>query len=62
MILAFGIHLAFDIYSNTLPIETKIYRLLIFRYLAFIMMGIMIYHYQRKVKEREKELILFYCS
>ncbi|MBS4537869.1 acyltransferase [Clostridium sp. D2Q-11] len=58
MILAFSIHLAFDIYSNMLPIETKIYRLLIFRYLAFIMMGIMLYHYPRKVKKKGKELIV----
>lgn len=57
MILTFGLHLGFDIVSNTLPIAGWIYRLLIFRYLAFIVVGIMLYHYPKMVTKKRKQLI-----
>lgn len=50
--VSFGIHLGFDILSNTIPIADWIYRLLIFRYFGFIIMGIALYYYREKISRK----------
>lgn len=58
--LFFIIHLSFDIISNFLPIPKGAYRLLIFRYLVFIVMGMILYYNHSKIKR--KKLIIFFSS
>lgn len=56
VVLTFVLHLTFDIVSNTLladwPYIDWFYRLLIFRYNAFIVTGIALYYYREKIFER----------
>ncbi len=54
--LFFSIHFLFDMITNYSPIPGKIYRLLIFRYLAFIIMGIALYYSSHKVRKNIKWL------
>lgn len=56
-VLLFGFHLGFDIFSNMLPIADGLYRLLIFRYTAFIGAGILLYNNHNKIME--KRLIVY---
>lgn len=44
VVFFFTVHFFYDVLANYLPISVKIYRLLIFRYLVFIIMGIALYH------------------
>jgi peptidoglycan/LPS O-acetylase OafA/YrhL len=57
ILLAFGIHLGFDVIRYTLPIPDWSYRLLIFRYFAFIVLGILLYHYKNIMQK--KYLLIF---
>lgn len=52
----FSLHFFFDALTNYLPISGKLYRLLIFRYLAFIMLGIALYYEFDKVEKLVKRL------
>lgn len=45
------VHFLFDFSANYLPISTKIYRLLIFRYLGFIILGLALYYSYFRVKK-----------
>lgn len=58
LILTFAAHLIFDILSNTIPFPGWLYRLSIFRYLVFIIMGIMLYYYREKIIERKLLIII----
>lgn len=57
VVLSFVVHLSFDIVSNTLladwPYIDWLYRLLIFRYNAFIVTGIALYCYREKIFEKK---------
>lgn len=57
--LSFGVHLGFDIVSNTLPVVNWLYRLMIFRYLAFIVSGIALYYYEVNILERKLVITMF---
>lgn len=57
--LIFLIHLCFDILSNYLPVSPEIYRLLILRYLVFIIMGIALYECNNDFKFKNKNIIFF---
>lgn len=52
--LAFLVQFSFDILTNFLPISGGVYRLLIFRYLVFIIMGIALYHNTDELKDKTK--------
>lgn len=56
VVLFFTIHFFFDLIANYLPISGPIYRILIFRYLAFIIMGIALYYSYPTLKKIWKEL------
>lgn len=56
------IHLAFDVFSSFLPISNDLYRLLVFRYLALIMMGIVMYYYKGKIGRKGKKILLLLSS
>lgn len=43
--LSFVLHLCFDILANTLPISDGLYRLSVFRYPVFVVVGIILYYY-----------------
>ncbi|MBS4535503.1 acyltransferase family protein [Clostridium sp. D2Q-14] len=58
IVLAFSFHLVFDIVANILPIADWIYRLSVFRYLVFIVVGITLYNYPKKVLEWKRKLII----
>lgn len=57
-----SIHFLFDLMANYLPISTKIYRLSIFRYFAFIIFGIALYHCYNKLRKSMKWLSLISIS
>lgn len=59
IILFFAIHLTFDLFANYLPISGRYYRILIFRYLAFIIMGIALYYSTHKIKQATKWFAVF---
>lgn len=50
----FLVHFLFDFSANYLPIPTKVYRLLIFRYLGFVMLGLALYFSYFRVKKLVK--------
>lgn len=52
------LHFLFDFLANYFPIPTEIYRLLIFRYLAFIILGIALYFSYQEVKNSVKYMNL----
>lgn len=56
------IQIAFDMFASFLPISNDLYRLLVFRYLALIMMGIVMYHYKDKIGKRRKKRLLLLSS
>lgn len=58
LVLFFTIHFLFDLTANCWPIPGKIYRVLIFRYLAFIIMGIALYYSYPTLKKIWKKLAL----
>lgn len=58
ILLFFSIHLSFDILSNLLPISAKLYRLSIFRYLVFIIMGIALYENKNEFKFKKHFITL----
>ena len=60
--LFFSLHLAFDIISNYLAIPKGAYRLLIFRYLAFIVMGMILYKNRGEIKRKSLALFLSLLS
>lgn len=62
IVLFSSIHFLFDLMANYLPIPTKIYRLLIFRYFAFIIFGIALYHCYNKLRKSIKWLSLISIS
>lgn len=51
IVASFMLHFLFDLVANYLPIPTKIYRLLIFRYLGFIILGVALYYSYFKIKK-----------
>jgi peptidoglycan/LPS O-acetylase OafA/YrhL len=49
---SFIFHIGYDIFASTLPLSDVLYKLLIFRYTAFIAMGMVLYHYKDRVTDK----------
>ncbi len=60
IIISFGGHLCFDVLANLIPISESVYRLLIFRYLAFVFLGIILYYYKDRLIEALYGYVLFF--
>lgn len=58
IIFFFSVHFLFDVLTNYLPIPGKFYRVLIFRYLAFIIMGIALYYSYTQVSKSVRWLAI----
>lgn len=59
ILLSFSLHLLFDAFTYYLSIPAGFYRISIFRYLAFIIMGITLYHFYDKVCKSVRWLAFF---
>lgn len=58
IVFFFLAQLSFDILLNLIPIPGRLYRLLIFRYLVFIIMGINLYYNKDKIKNNIALMVL----
>lgn len=56
------LHFLFDLIANFLPIPTEIYRLLIFRYLGFIIVGIALYFSYQELRKSVRYMSFFSIS
>lgn len=52
-------HFMFDFFANYLALPTRFYRLLIFRYLGFIILGIALYFSYEKVQKLTQKMTVF---
>lgn len=59
ILLFFSIQLSFDILTNIFNISGQVYRLLIFRYLSLIVMGIVLYFNKKELKKNIGLVMVF---